>query len=69
MYGWVRHPVITVTDTPGDSYARLTEMATKERANLFFGVCPRFGQSSQYDLEWQIRTVRVLWADLDRCTS
>lgn len=33
--------------------------------NLFFGVCPRFGDQGRYDLAWQIRTVRTLWADID----
>lgn len=42
---------------------RSTEMLT----NLFYGVCPRFGGGGLYDLAWQIRTVRVLWADLDDC--
>ncbi|MFH1921736.1 MAG: hypothetical protein ABIP48_17875, partial [Planctomycetota bacterium] len=36
------------------------------RCNVFFGVCPRFGPK-QYDLAWQIRTVRALWSDVDDC--
>lgn len=60
---------------------RITESATlwnldadtaeTERANQFFGVCPRFhGKSSghSWDNGFQIRTVRFLWADLDHCT-
>jgi hypothetical protein len=43
--------------------------AEAEKANLFFGVCPRFAGKGQYDLAWQIRVVRVLWADLDNCTT
>lgn len=39
----------------------------QERANGYFGVCPRFGPK-HYDLAWQIRTVRALWADLDNCS-
>jgi putative DNA primase/helicase len=35
---------------------------------LFFGVCPRFGNKGRFDLAWQIRTLRCLWADLDGCT-
>lgn len=44
-------------------------MAEKERANLFFGVCPRFTGNSNFDRAFQIRTVRVLWSDLDNCNS
>jgi hypothetical protein len=35
---------------------------------VFCGVCPRLGPAGRYDLSWQIRIVRVLWADLDYCT-
>jgi hypothetical protein len=38
------------------------------KANVFYGVCPRFGGDGHYELAWQIRTVRVLWADVDHCT-
>ena len=41
--------------------------AETTRANVFFGVCPRYGTEGRYDLAWQIRTVRVLWADVDDC--
>src|SRR5262249_55412942 len=51
-----------------DVWGKLLALAAAERANLFFGVCPRFRGSDQYDFAWQIRTVRVLWADLDNCT-
>lgn len=40
----------------------------KEHGCAFFGVCPRFGPNGEYDQAWQIRTVRVLWADIDNCT-
>jgi hypothetical protein len=46
----------------------LLKILGQERANAFFGVCPRFGPNGQFDLSWQIRRVRVLWADLDHCT-
>lgn len=46
----------------------LFEEAATQRFNLFFGVCPRFAGGGQFDLAWQIRTVRVLWADLDGVT-
>ena len=41
--------------------------ADKTRANLFFGVCPRFA-SKYYDEAWAIRCVHTLWADLDDIT-
>jgi P4 family phage/plasmid primase-like protien len=43
----------------------LQGVAERTKANLFFGICPRLG--TKFDLAWQIRTVRVLWADLDNC--
>jgi P4 family phage/plasmid primase-like protien len=51
----------------------LQSLAERERANLFFTVAPRFGPHSKsnkrrWDLAWQIRMVRALWADLDHCT-
>jgi hypothetical protein len=39
------------------------------KANLIFGVCPRFRCGEGFDRSWQIRTVRVLWTDLDHCTA
>jgi hypothetical protein len=39
--------------------------SAKERANLFFGVCPRVGFKGKYNLACQIRTVQTLWADID----
>ena len=62
-----------VWDPPGTAVSldtRLTEMkarAEQERTNVFFGVCPRHGPK-QYDQAWQIRIVRVLWADIDHTT-
>src|SRR5579871_837355 len=50
------------------SWPRTLEVSRARRANVFFGVCPRFGCTPKFDLAWQIRTVRVLWADLDHCT-
>jgi hypothetical protein len=44
---------------------QLLEAAGPNRLNLFFGVCPRFGNKGRFDLAWQIRTVRCLWADID----
>ena len=46
----------------------LLKVARVEKANIFFGVCPRSGRKGQHDLAWQIRTVRVLWADIDHVT-
>ena len=39
----------------------------KEFTNQFFGVCPRVAYEGRFDLAWQIRTVRCLWADIDNC--
>lgn len=47
--------------------AMLHDGAAREYANLFFGVCPRVGRGG-FDLAWQIRTVRLLWSDVDNCT-
>jgi hypothetical protein len=47
---------------------RLLKSAVEEHTNLFFGVCPRLGDKGRFDLAWQIRTVRCLWADIDTCT-
>lgn len=40
-------------------------VAARERANQFFGVCPRQGGDGKFDRAWQIRTVRALWSDVD----
>jgi hypothetical protein len=47
---------------------RLVKSSESERTNLFFGVCPRVGNKGRFDLAWQIRVIRCLWADLDGCT-
>lgn len=44
---------------------QLLRLSEKERLNLFFGVCPRCNNGGRFDLAWQIRTVRVLWTDID----
>ena len=44
---------------------RLHQTSADEKANAFFGVCPRFGNNGRFDLAWQIRTVRTLWVDID----
>jgi hypothetical protein len=51
----------------GWALKRLLEVSAREHANLFFGVCPRFG-FEEYDLAWQIRKANSLWADLDHTT-
>jgi P4 family phage/plasmid primase-like protien len=51
-----------------DRWHSLLDVAEQEHANLFFGVCPRFGDGGRFDLAAQVRVVRVLWADLDDCT-
>lgn len=66
VYPAVAYP--TAGELAGDfrRWAGLQRVAAAERANLFFGVCLRFGPG-HYDLSWQVRTVQVLWADLDHC--
>ncbi|MCI0462445.1 MAG: hypothetical protein L0Z62_36300, partial [Gemmataceae bacterium] len=49
-------------------WASMCQTAEKERANQFVGVCPRFKGNEGFDDAFQIRTVRVLWADIDHCT-
>jgi hypothetical protein len=49
-----------------DTWHRLLSIAEAERANLFFGVCPRPGPGR--DKAHHIRAVRGLWADLDGVT-
>lgn len=44
---------------------RLVDVCKAEKANFFFGACPRFG--SRHDKSWQIRMARALWADIDHC--
>lgn len=44
---------------------KLERIAATEHANIFFGVCPRFGNGGRFDLAWQIRTIRTLWVDID----
>ncbi len=55
--------------TLAQTIERLEHSSKTERTNLFFGVCPRYGNKRRYDLAWQIRTVRCLWADLDDCNA
>jgi hypothetical protein len=54
--------------TSREPWQHLLSLAEREHANVFFGVCPRVGGDGRYDLAWQIRTVRALWADVDDCT-
>ncbi|MEX2170021.1 MAG: hypothetical protein WD851_11985 [Pirellulales bacterium] len=49
--------------------AAYLKLADKERLNLFFGVCARLGGKGQFDLAWQIRTVRALWTDIDHVSA
>lgn len=46
---------------------RYLKVSERERANLFYGVCPRFGEHEKFDKAWQIRKVPCFWADLDNC--
>ena len=68
VYKQVRHVRADKLASDPKLWAAVCQAAEEEKANLFFGVCPRTGGGQQYDLAWQVRTVRVLWADLDGCT-
>lgn len=48
---------------------RLLASSDTERTNLFFSVCPRQGNKGRFDLAWQIRVIRCLWADIDDCAA
>jgi hypothetical protein len=76
LYDAIEYAPAGVLVANGRYWAQLLAFAAAEKANLFFTVCPRFGPRNQYerdgarlrwDLAWQIRTVRTLWADLDHC--
>lgn len=60
---WEWNPIATEPEM-----AALLARSEAESTNLFFGVCPRMGDGGRFDLAWQIRTVRVLWCDVDDCT-
>ncbi|HUT13280.1 MAG TPA: hypothetical protein VMY42_22525 [Thermoguttaceae bacterium] len=60
--GW--QPSAVVIQSKLDSANR---RAAQERANLFFGVAPRFVGGGSFDKSWQIRRVNCLWADVDNC--
>ncbi len=51
-----------------DAVDRQLAVGEAKRANIFFGVCPRFGADGRFDKAWQIRRVSALWADLDHCS-
>jgi hypothetical protein len=56
---------------PGKVETVLSEILARSEAestNVFYGTCPRLGDNGRYDLAWQIRTVRVLWCDVDHAT-
>lgn len=69
-----RHLMVNVTegastsDTTREFFRAIARRAEREMTNTFFGVCPRFGGKGQFDRAWQIRKVRVLWADVDQAT-
>jgi hypothetical protein len=67
LYDLVKHCRAETFAKEGPAWAVLLDQCAAKNANTFFGVCPRAGYAG-YDLAWQIRTVRVLWADLDYCT-
>lgn len=46
---------------------RCLQMLDAEKAEVFFGICPRTESlgDATYELQWQIPRVRCLWADVD----
>lgn len=40
----------------------------EQRGNVFLGVCPRQCRPGEFELAWQIATVRTLWSDVDGCS-
>jgi hypothetical protein len=73
VYGQIRYHKSSALATDGQAWRNMLANAAHHKANLFFSVAPRCGPQShkeggRYDLAWQIRTIRVLWADLDHCT-
>ncbi len=67
----IRPPARHYTAEPSSLRTALPSVraaSAAERANVFFGVCPRFGDGGRFDLAWQIRIVRALWCDIDNAT-
>jgi P4 family phage/plasmid primase-like protien len=59
--------------TDGEGWNNMQANAKVEKTNIFFTVAPRVGPdekkgAARFDLAWQIRVLRVVWADLDNCT-
>ena len=48
-------------------YREITDFAEQERANVYFGVCPRSKRGDSQDD--QVHTVRCLWCDIDAVTA
>ncbi len=55
----------SVTEWDSGELASTVAAAAERCANVFIGVCPRQGGSGEYELAWQIGTVRALWVDID----
>ena len=47
-------------------HGEMTDLAQRERANIYFGVCPRPKSGDAQDDS--IKTVRCIWCDMDRIT-
>lgn len=68
--GTSRGTLWTPTPAPqlAASLAPLFALSAAEHANLYHGVCPRFGPGGHYERAWQIRRVNCLWCDIDHIT-
>jgi hypothetical protein len=64
VYRAVRYPTAKELGDDFRAWAEFLGRLQAEHANGYFGVWSR-----HFDLAWQVRTVRVLWADLDHCTA
>jgi transposase len=64
FYGKLQDPGQTLV-RPNWFAERITRGVEMHKANVFFGVLPRVDR--YLDHAFQIRVVRVLWADLDHC--
>jgi len=54
-----------------DEFPKHLAACEKGRANVFYGVCPRFGrheQKTSFEKRWQIRKANFFWLDIDHVT-
>ena len=64
---WYELPSGCGETSSSSQHREITEFAERERANVYFGVCPRPKKGDSQDD--QIHTVRCLWCDIDDVTA